>query len=113
MSTKENFKEFVKDHPNLLTHVNSGKMTWQKFYEMYDMYGADSNVWDEYLTIASAATTASTFDLLGFLKTLDLDSIEEGINSVQRVVGLLQDMHAPTPNNEIKKPRPIYRHFED
>ncbi|MBQ9011552.1 MAG: hypothetical protein IJ093_02765 [Bacilli bacterium] len=107
MTTKENFKEFVKAHPILLNHVNQGKMTWQKFYEMYDMYGENSSVWDEYL---SASTT---FDILGFLKTLDLDNIQEGINSIQRVLGLIQDMH-PTPGNqEVKKPRPIYRHFED
>ena len=23
-------------------------MTWQKFYELYDMYGEESTVWDEY-----------------------------------------------------------------
>ena len=33
------FKEFVKQNPSLLNHVKEEKMTWQKFYEMYDIYG--------------------------------------------------------------------------
>ena len=46
---KEEFKEFVRNNPKLINHVKTGEMTWQGFYEMYDMYGADSNVWDEYI----------------------------------------------------------------
>lgn len=114
MDTKEKFKDFVKLHPELLTYVKNKKNTWQDFYEIYDMYGEDENAWKDYLTLATAATTASTFDLTGFLKSLDLDSIREGVNSIQRVLGLLQDMTlGNNSNTQQRKPRPIYRHFED
>ena len=36
--TKENFKIFAKNHPELLDYIKSGEMTWQKFYEIYDLY---------------------------------------------------------------------------
>lgn len=106
MDTKSNFKQFVKNHPELIKYVKNGNKTWQNFYELYDLYGENSQVWDEYL-IASA----STFDMLGFLKNIDLDSVQEGVNSLQRVLGLLQDIK--TPVVETPKPRPIYKHFED
>ena len=112
MNTKEKFKDFVKLHPILLNYVKNNTMTWQKFYEIYDIYGENNEIWNEYIKPVNDSAQTS-FDLLGFLKSLDLNSIEEELNSVQRVVGLLQDMHtSPTPH-EVKKPRPIYKHFED
>lgn len=118
MDTKEKFKDFVRQNPILLKHVKDGSMTWQKFYEIYDMYGEDENAWKDYLTVGAtaAATTAATssFDLMGFLKNLDLDSIQNSVNSMQRVLGLLQDMSSNKTNTETpRKPRPLYKHFED
>ena len=114
VDTKEKFKDFVRKHPELINHVKNNKMTWQNFYEIYDMYGEDENAWKDFIGVTAAVTTANTFDLMGFLKSLDLDGIQEGINSIQRVLGLLQDM-APSNNvnNNIRRPRPIYRHFDD
>ena len=51
MDKKEEFKEFVKKNPRLLTFVKKGEMTWQKFYEMFDLYGENNSVWDDYLKI--------------------------------------------------------------
>ena len=50
MDNIDEFKSFVKKHPNLNSYVTDGQMTWQKFYEMYDMYGEDSEVWQSYKT---------------------------------------------------------------
>jgi len=123
METKEKFKDFVKNNPILLKHVKNESMTWQKFYEMYDMYGEDNEVWKEYLSedagkvAAASAGAASSFDLVNFIKNLDLDSIQNGVSSMQRVLGLLQDMslgnNSSNTNKETYKPRPLYKHFED
>ena len=48
MDNLDNFKVFVKKNPTFATYIKDGAMTWQKFYELYDMYGEDSTVWDEY-----------------------------------------------------------------
>lgn len=108
---KEEFKNFVKKNPQLLKFVKNNEMTWQKFYEMYDMYGEDNNVWKDYLTPAVA--TASSLGIGEWIKNVNLDSVQEGINNVQRILGLFQDMGKKEPAKETYKPRPMYKHFED
>ena len=118
---KEQFKNFVRKNPILVKYVDSKEMTWQQFYEMYDLYGEENSVWDKYLnnSIVSKDITKTTAftDLLAFLKTINLDSLKEGINSVQRVLGVFQDLSGNKNENiEEKKeykPRPLYKHFED
>lgn len=118
MASKEAFKEFVKNKPKLVTYVKNGDMTWQKFYEMYDLYGEDNNVWKDYLepqVVETAATATGFAGMLEWLKNINLDSIQEGVNSLQRVIGVLGDL-GTSSEKEVKeeyKPRPIYKHFED
>lgn len=49
MDKMTNFKEFVKKNPSLLKFVREEKMTWQKFYEIYDLYGESNDIWNEYI----------------------------------------------------------------
>lgn len=111
---KENFKSFVKKNPNLLKYVQNGSMTWQKFYEMYDMYGEESDVWKDYLS--AGMNSVQSFGILDMIKKIDYDSIQNGVSSMQRVLGLLQEMSGKKDEDSdtLKyKPRPIYKHFED
>ena len=116
------FKEFVKQNPSFVKYVRNNEMTWQKFYELYDLYGSDNEIWDEYRgtsqKISSKASPAMAAtglgDLFGWLKNIDLDSFQDGINSVQRVLGVLQEMGSKDTNIKPEyKPRPVYKHFED
>ena len=117
---KEEFKNFVKKNPSLIKYVNSGKMTWQKFYEIYNLYGEESNVWDEYIKestneVEKKGNSLSFTEILSFLKNIDLDSLKEGIGNVQRVLDVLQDF-SKKDNIDLTKqyrPRPLYKHFED
>ena len=116
--SKETFKEFVKKNPSLIKYVKSGDMTWQKFYEMYDLYGEDDKVWNDYIkqevVEKAAVSSVGLVDFLSWLKTVNLDSLQEGIGSVQRVLGVFQDLtNKDTKKEETYKPRPLYKHFED
>lgn len=112
METKEKFKDFVRNNPILLKYVKDGKMTWQNFYEIYDLYGDDKEAWKDYL-IKEEPKQKTNFDLQNFLKTLDLDGIQNGVSSLQRVLSLLEDMTTKQDVQKDYKPRPIYKHFDD
>ena len=47
MENLDNFKQFVKNNPSFASYIKDGTMTWQTFYELYDMYGEESSIWDE------------------------------------------------------------------
>ena len=49
----DNFKNFVKENPKLANFVRNGDMTWQKFYELYDLYGPFHDIWNKYLGITT------------------------------------------------------------
>lgn len=114
MDTKENFKNFVKKNPKLIAYVKKNEMTWQKFYEIYDLYGEDENAWNEYLPKEEKKETEEKGGFEQFIKSIDLDGIQNGIESLQRVLGLLGDIGKQNvPQQDTYKPRPLYKHFED
>lgn len=119
MDKMTEFKTFVKERPELVRYVHNGEMTWQKFYELYDLYGTKEEVWKPYQKEEKApevkATTAFGMgEVLGWLKTVDLDSLQSGISSMQRVLGVLQDFGSKEETTTPEyKPRPLYKHFED
>lgn len=116
------FKDFVKKNPMLLKYIKNNEMTWQKFYEIYDMYGEEESAWKDYLSVKETAAVAATSgfalgDLLSWLKNINLDSLQEGMQSLQRVVGVMGDVsNKKNNNNNVDpeyKPRPLYKHFDD
>ena len=111
METREKFKDFVKSNPILLKYVKEGKMTWQSFYEIYDLYGDKEEAWRDYLKKEEPVKNS---DLSNLFKGIDLDGIQNGVNSLQRVLGLLSEI-TTSKNNQTNtyKPRPIYKHFDD
>jgi len=125
---KDEFKEFVRKNPQLITYVKKNEMTWQKFYEMYDLYGESNDIWKEYIEdktveeksevvketakVGLAGITLS--EVVKWLKNVDLDGLQEGIGNVQRVLGVMQDFTKKDKNEKpAYKPRPLYKHFED
>ena len=119
MTKKEEFKEFVKKNPSRVNHVNNNEMTWQKFYELYDMYGNDNNIWDKYINtressnIASASAGLGLAEAFKWFKNIDLDSVQSGVNNLQKVVDIIQDFGHKSTKKEEYKPRPLYKHFDD
>ena len=44
MSKIDDFKEFVRKNPSLISQVKENNMTWQQFYEFYDLYGEELSI---------------------------------------------------------------------
>lgn len=119
MDKIDSFKTFVKSNPVLVTYIKKGEMTWQKFYELYDIYGEDNNIWDSYLkqeekNFSKAASVASAADVISWIKSINLDSVQEGVQSLQRVIGVIEDItNKNSTTTSEYKPRPLYKHFDD
>ena len=65
-----------------------------------------------YNLIVEISETDKDFDLA---KNIDIDKLQDGVNSLSKAVGLFSDLFASksTPKVDTYKPRAIYRRFED
>ena len=69
--SKESFKEFIKNKPYLAKAVFDGKTSFQKLYETYDLYGEESDVFNNYLnTNTNTVTTNNKEELQVYRKQL-------------------------------------------
>ena len=110
---KEDFKLFVNNHKELIKYVNTDKMTWQKFYDMYSLYGENSDVWDEYFSKEDNKSNISLKNILDSLKNLDADEVQKNINSLNKILSLISTLVSKDKEEEIYEPMPLYKKFED
>lgn len=111
---KEEFKKFVSENPKLIRYIKNKEMTWQSFYEIYDMYGTNEEAWKPYLSEETEKVKTGGIDFMSYLKNIDLDAVQESINSIQRVLGVVGELtvkdSSPTDKYE---PKPLYKHLDD
>ena len=116
MDKKEMFKAFAKNHPELINYLNNhNDITWQKLYEIYDIYGEDENVWNPYFKEKSTTNTSNIGDMF---KNIDMSKVKEHIGTAQKALTLLQELTTKGAENitNIKGPtipRPITKFFGD
>jgi len=125
MTNVDNFKSFVKKNPNLVSYVRNGDMSWQKFYELYDIYGEDTSIWKDYIerkddrsvnNKKSTTSSTGTFEkIIDMTKNIDANKLQDGITSIQKAISLFGDILSKdkTDTGSSYTPRPIYRRFDD
>lgn len=120
MNKKDEFKEFVRNNNYLIKHVNSGDMTWQKFYELYDLYGSDDDIWNNYRS-TDTKKALNIDSITNVVKKVDSDSIQKHIGTAQKALELIKDLTTKegagaailsTAKGPISA-RPISKIFED
>lgn len=130
---KERFKIFVRNHPNLVKQVHNKKMTWQQFYELYDLYGEDDKIWDSFINengnndgdrssnnINNSNNTniANTLkDFMGLFKGIDLNTVQRTLTSIDKAIETFKGIGFNNQNNDGNRntyeERPKYKYFED
>ena len=125
MTKLEEFKAFIKTKPELINYVENGEMTWQKFYEIYDIYGTEAKVWDKYKgeDRALPGVSEGISKISNIVKNMDMESIKSHINTAQKAIDFMADLTTkksinPTQfGNNLNKgplnPRPLNKFFED
>ena len=116
--SKESFKSFIKDRPELANSVLKGKSTWQSLYELYDIYGEDSTVWNQFNStnqLESTNKTGNFQDIVNIFKNMDLETLQRGVNGLEKAVSLLSDLTASNEKPVVNtyQERPINKYYED
>ena len=109
--SKESFKIFAKNNPSLADHVISGSISWQQLYELYEIYGENNSIWNKYIKQPSitdniTSSTSTIKDFIDTFKNIDMSSVQQGINNIQKTINLLQDIGISN-----KTSNPIYKRF--
>ena len=118
MNKKEEFKKFVSNHPSLVNVVKDKTHTWQELFEVYDLYGNDEKLWDNYLNNASTNTPNGLTELTKLFKNVNLDNVRKYVDTAQKAIGVIEELTGSKAAGEIisKGPeiaRPISKIFED
>ena len=109
--SKESFKQFARKHPELANKVINNDISWQKLYELYEIYGEDNSIWNNYIT----NETTSIKELLNNFKNIDLTSIQKTITNLQKSLSVIQDLGVGQTNASSLpyERKPLYKYFED
>lgn len=118
---QEEFKNFVRTKPELIKYVQNGEMTWQKFYELYDLYGTDESIWNKYILRDRSGVEDSISKITNMVKNVNVDSIKSHINTTQKAIDFVSDLTKKNPTSNIAEnltkgpvsPRPLNKFFED
>ncbi|MFT4416096.1 YlbD family protein [Fredinandcohnia humi] len=103
----QEFKSFVKKHPQLVQEVRKGHYSWQELYEDWYLLGEQDEKWKKYKQNGSPTTKESKDDFIGkifsTIKNVDMNDIQqqitnvgEAITTIQTVINQFQSFKNPT-----------------
>lgn len=114
MGKVDDFKLFVKNNPRLISYVRDNKNTWQEFFELYDLYGDDTSVWNKYLDGDNNNSSSNPLSsIIDTVKKMDADKLQDGLSSMQKAIDLFGGLFAGNKSSDSYNPRPVYKRFDD
>ena len=112
------FKNFVHNNPHLIKYVTNKKMTWQQFYEIYDLYGESDKIWDDFKDNATTTTTTNSNivntikEIFGLFKGIDLNGVQKALTSLDKAIEAFKGFNSNDTNSTYEE-RPKNKYFED
>ena len=101
----EQFREFVKRHPHLRNEVKQKQSTWQELFEEWYLLGEGHPRWEvdqkdseqTQLTVADNRNESDQSQevigmLLGAIKNMDINQIQQYIKSANQALGTIQGL---------------------
>lgn len=107
--SKESFKTFVRNKPELAKYVQEKNTSWQSIYELYELYGENSDIWKDYST-SKFNTTIN--EVLNTIKNIDIEKLQSGIENIQNTISLVQNLGSNKDSNTYEPTR-TYQHIDD
>jgi hypothetical protein len=95
----QKFKEFVKNHPEIIQEVRKGNATWQELYEDWYLLGEDDPKWggnenNEKQGKSEEKETEAKTDwlgtIMGAVKNMDPAQLQGQINNISQALGAIQ-----------------------
>ena len=115
--SKLEFKEFVKRNRKLISLVEKGETTWQKLYELYDLYGEKDEIWNKYLSNNSESNNLNynIKDIINLIKKIDLNTVQKGLSSLDKAIDAFKDIipSSKLTNINTYESSPTYKYYED
>ena len=123
--SKEEFKNYVRNNPHIKQGVDEGKITWQKAYEAFDLYGNEApelrslqpltEIAEQPTTTPTPTNTTSLSGinpLLLSLTTLDWGAISHTVDNLSRMVSMAKDV---VGKGDVKseKANQVFRRYND
>ena len=111
------FKKFVKNNPYLINYVKNDKMTWQKFYEIYDLYGEDDSIWNNFKSNGNSNNNTTSIsntlkEIVNLIKGIDLNNVRKALTSLDKAIEAFKGFNN-SDSNETYEERPKNKYFED
>ena len=105
MDRKEEFKAFIKDKEFLIDKVNKGETSWQKLYEIYDLYGESASVFSKEIKEEEVKENKAN-NLLKAFEEMDVNKINENLEGVRKILAVLGEF---TKKDDTKSKRTYSR----
>lgn len=94
MDKLKEFKEFVRQNEHIYELVKTNKYSWQQLYEEYDIYGAEAQVFKKEVNNNTISNRSMIGDLLNATKNIDMNKVNEGLDSLKKVVDIFSEFTA-------------------
>ena len=95
-------------------------MTWQQFYEIYDLYGENNSIWDTFTieennNMLNNNVFGTIKDLFGLFKGIDLNAVQKTLTSLDKAIDAFKGLGNKEDRSDTNnyEERPKYKYFED